>query len=85
MQKITNVEELKAAIRELEGQHYINKQFITRRVTQFADDLKPINLAKKLFSQAFKASEVKTNLLNMAAGVVTSFLVKKFFKRKKLI
>ncbi|MHA4806667.1 hypothetical protein ACX0G9_01105 [Flavitalea flava] len=86
MNKITNVEELRAAIRKLEDQHYIDKQFMTKRVTKLADDLKPINLAKKLFSQAFKASEVKSNLLNMAAGMVTSFLVKKFFKKKsKLI
>jgi hypothetical protein len=81
MQKITTAEELRAAIRELEDQHYINEQFMRKRVSQIAEDLRPLNLIKALFHQIVKGPEVKTNFLRIAAGLVTSLLVRRFFKR----
>ena len=79
--KISNVEELREAIRELEHQNYINEQQMRRRVSGIRDKFKPINIAKNLFSQVIGASNTKTNLFRMIAGFATSFLVKKFLKK----
>jgi len=82
MSKIRTMEELREAIRDLEHQNYVNEQHMRQKVAAIADRLKPINLVKGLVSNLFGRSEVKTNLFRMAAGMVTSFLVKKFFKRR---
>jgi len=82
MRRIRTIEELREAIRDLEHQNYVNEQHMRQRVAEIADRLKPINLVKGLFSNLWGHSEVKTNLFRMAAGMVTSFLVKKFFKKR---
>ena len=82
MRKIRTIEELREAIRDLEHQNYVNEQHMRQRVADVADRLKPINLVKGLFSNLWGHSEVKTNVFRMAAGMVTSFLVKKFFKKR---
>ena len=80
--KIRNVEELRDAIRELEHQNYINEQQMRKRVFAIRDRFKPMNIVKNLFSQVIGASNTKTNLFRMVAGFVTSFLVKKFLKKR---
>ena len=82
MPKIRTIEELRETIRDLEHQNYVNEQQMRQKVADIADRLKPINLVKGLFSNLWGHSEVKTNLFRMAAGMATSFLVKKFFKKK---
>jgi hypothetical protein len=79
--KIRNVDELREAIRELEHQNYINEQQMRKRVSGIRDKFKPMNIVKNLVSQVLGTSGVKTNLFRMVAGIVTSFLVKKFFKK----
>jgi hypothetical protein len=79
--KIRNVDELREAIRELEHQNYINEQQMRKRVSGIRDKFKPMNIVKNLFSQIIGVSEVKTNIFRMVAGIATSFLVKKFFKK----
>jgi tricorn protease-like protein len=79
--KISNVDELREAIRELEHQNYINEQQMRRRVAGIRDKFKPMNIAKNLFSQVIGASNSKMNLFRMVAGFATSFLVKKFLKK----
>jgi hypothetical protein len=79
--KIRNVEELRAAIRDLEHQHYVNEQQMRKRVAGIAVKFRPMNVVKSLVSQILGASDVKTNLFRMVAGIATSFLVKKFFKK----
>jgi hypothetical protein len=82
MAKITTIEQLREAIRDLEHQNYVNEQLMRNRVAQLADRLKPANIVKNLFSNLFKGnSDARTSLLKMAAGLATSFLVKKFFKK----
>ena len=82
MDRITTIEQLREAIRDLEHQNYVNEQHMHNRVAQLADRLKPANIVKNLFSNLFTgSSEAKTSLLKMAAGIATSFLVKKFFKK----
>jgi hypothetical protein len=81
MPKIRTLDELREAIRDLEHQNYVNEQHMRQMVAEIADRLKPINLVKSAFSNLFGHSEMKTNLFRMAAGLVTSFVVKKFFKK----
>jgi hypothetical protein len=82
MAKITTIEQLRETIRDLEHQNYVNEQLMRNRVAEFADRLKPANVVRNLFSHLFSGgSEMKTSLLKMAAGIATSFLVKKFFKK----
>jgi hypothetical protein len=90
MNDITTMDQLKAAIRELEDQNYVNQQFMKRRVEKIVDDLKPINLVKKMFKDVVKAPQAKTtliglirgnSLLRVAAGLATSFVIGKFFKK----
>ncbi|HTI12567.1 MAG TPA: hypothetical protein VL832_28535 [Puia sp.] len=79
--KIGNVEELRAVIRELEHQNYVNEQQMRKRVYAIRDKLKPMNIVKNLVSQVLGTSEVKTNIFRLVAGLATSFIVKKFFKK----
>ena len=82
MSKIRTLEDLREAIRDLEHQNYVNEQHMCQKVAEVADRLKPINLLKSAFSNLFGgSSEVKTNLFRMAAGIITSFVVKKFFRK----
>ena len=82
MAKITTIEQLRETIRDLEHQNYVNEQLMRNRVAEFADRLKPANVVRNLFSHLFSGgSEMKTSLLKMDAGIATSFLVKKFFKK----
>lgn len=82
MGKITTIEELREAIRDLEHQNYVNEQHMRNRVAEIADRFKPANLIKRIFGHFFgSASERKTSLLKLAAGLATSIIVKKFFKR----
>jgi hypothetical protein len=82
MGKIKTIDELREAIRDLEHQNYVNEQHMRGRVAELADRLKPVNVIKHLFSHLFTGgNETKTSLLKMAAGIATSFLVKKFFKK----
>ena len=92
MRDITTVDELRTAIRELEDQDYVNQQFMKKRVEKIVDDLKPVNLIKGIFRQVIKTPESKpnvfslltggTNVFRFAAGVATSFLVKKMFRKR---
>lgn len=82
MSKIRTIEELREAIRDLEHQNYVNEQHMRQNVTAIADRLKPINLIKGLVSNLWGSSDVKTNMFRMAAGMVTSFLIKKLFKKR---
>lgn len=82
MARIKTIGELREAIRDLEHQNYVNEQHMRGRISDLSERLKPANIVKGLFSNLFTGgSEMKTSLLKMAAGIATSFLVKKFFKK----
>ena len=53
MAKITTIEELREAIRDLEHQNYVNEQHMRSRVAQLTERLKPANLIKNLFGHFF--------------------------------
>jgi hypothetical protein len=79
--KIRTIDQLRETIRDLEHQNYVNEQQLRKKVNGIAERLKPMNLIKHLFSQAVGGTDIRTNLLRMAAGFATSFIVKKFFKK----
>ncbi|MBS1660008.1 MAG: hypothetical protein JST68_03045 [Bacteroidetes bacterium] len=82
MAKITTIDELREEIRNLEHQNYVNEQHMRRKVSEIADRLKPMNIVKNLFGHLFGGTtDLKGNLFKMAAGLATSFVVKKFFKK----
>jgi hypothetical protein len=81
MGKIKTIDELREAIRDLEHQNYVNEQHMRRKVSEAADRLKPMNIVRNLFGQFVGGADMKSNLLKMAAGIATSFIVKKFFKK----
>lgn len=91
MNNIATMEQLKLAIQEMEDQDYVNEQFMRRRVEKIVDDLRPVNLVKNMIRHVIKAPETKksifslvtgTSLWRIAAGVATSLVVNKFFKKK---
>ena len=82
MGRITTIEELREAIRDLEHQNYVNEQHMRSRIALLTDRLKPVNLIKGLFSHFFsRNNDVRSNLIKMVAGIVTSMLVKKIFRK----
>jgi hypothetical protein len=82
MTGISTMEELKESIRELEDQNYVNEQFMRQRVEHIVQGLKPLNIVKRLVHDVIRGPETKTNLLRMAAGFATSFVLKKIFRRR---
>jgi hypothetical protein len=82
MARISTIEQLREAIRDLEHQNYVNEQHMRNRVADMADRLKPVNIVRNLFSGLFSGgSDPKNSLLKVAAGIATSFIVKKFFRK----
>jgi hypothetical protein len=79
--RVKTIGELREAIRDLEHQNYVNEQHLRRKVSEIADRLKPVNLIKGLFTQFLGGADTRTGLIRMVAGVATSFLIKKFFKK----
>jgi hypothetical protein len=75
------LDELRETIRDLEHQNYVNEQHMRGKVAEIADRLKPANLIRNLFGQLMGGADIRGNLLRMAAGLATSFVVKKFFKK----
>jgi len=65
----------------MEHQNYVNEQHMRQKVAEIADRLKPANLVRNLFSQLIGGSNVRSSLWRMAAGLVTSLIVKKFFRK----
>lgn len=80
--KITTIGQLRETIRDLEHQNYVNEQHMRARVSEMADRLKPVNIVRNLIGSLFHSgSDTRSGLLRMAAGIATSLIVKKFFKK----
>ena len=80
--KITTIGQLRERIRDLEHQNYVNEQHMRNRVAELADRFKPANIVRNLIGKLFfDGHEGKMGLLKMAAGIATSLIVKRFFKK----
>ena len=74
---------MRERIRDLEHQDYVNQQHMRTKVVETADRFKPANIVRSLVSKLFfDGHETKMGLLRLAAGIATSFIVKKFFRKK---
>jgi hypothetical protein len=96
MASITSVEQLRAAISELEYDSRQKEKSIRKGITLTVDSLRPYNLIKSLFGSFFKGMESSQTILpytplkgNFKAGLVqtavafgTSLLVRKFLRKK---
>ena len=80
--KITTIGQLRERIRDLEHQDYVNQQHMRTMVVEVADRFKPANIIRNLVSRLFfDGHKEKMGLLRLAAGIATSLIVKKFFKK----
>jgi hypothetical protein len=80
--KITTIGQLRERIRDLEHQDYVNQQHMKDRVAEVAERFRPVNVVKNLISNLFSdGHETRMGLLRIAAGIATSLIVKKFFKK----
>ena len=81
--KITTIVQLRERIRDLEHQDYVNEQQMRTRVAEITDRLKPANVVRNLIRNLFfDGHETKMGLLRLVAGIATSLIVKKFFRKK---
>lgn len=80
--KITTIGQLRERIRDLEHQNYVNEQHMRNRVGEVAEKFRPANVIRKLIGNLFSdGHETRMGLLRIAAGIATSFIVKKFFRK----
>ena len=80
--KITTIGQLRETIRDLEHQNYVNEQHMRARVSDIAERLKPANVVKNLLRSLFHGgTDTKSGLLRMVAGIATSLIVKRIFKK----
>lgn len=80
--KISTIGQLRERIRDLEHQDYVNQQHMRSRVAEVAERFRPANVIRSLISNLFfDGREAKMGLLRIAAGIATSLVVKKFFKK----
>jgi hypothetical protein len=96
MLTIRTVEELRAAIAELEFETRQKEKSIRKDISLTVESLRPYNLIKNLFGGFFNGAESASPLLsykpvkgNFKAGLVrtavafgTSLLVRRFFRKK---
>jgi len=80
--RITTIDQLRETIRDLEHQDYVNQQHMRTRVAEIADRFKPANIFRNLIGNLLHiGNEPRASLLRMAAGIATSLIVKRFFKK----
>ena len=77
--KINNVEDLRAAILELENKKQHDKQLVIESFQSLKKSITPLNLVKSLFADIKESPGITANVLNAAAGMGIGLLTKRFF------
>ena len=77
MQKITNVEELRASILVLKKKQTEEEVLLKEELKITYNSLKPINLLKGILKEFTSGSDFKENILNATIGIATGYLSKK--------
>jgi hypothetical protein len=77
MQKITTLTDLKEAIQQLEFEQATELTLLKEQVLYTCESLKPINLIKNTFKEAYSAPDFKTNIVKTIIGIATGFVAKK--------
>ncbi|MFM2019162.1 MAG: hypothetical protein RL007_2818 [Bacteroidota bacterium] len=78
MSQIDHVLMLKEMIRLKEAEHKAEEREVIQCFHETYESLKPINIIKNTVAQAFKAPELSGNLMNIAMGLASGFLTRKF-------
>jgi len=78
MKRITNVDELKERILELEIAKMSEKQELKMRLHELSESLRPANLARKAVREVATNSNVRGKVLGAILGLAAGFIVKKF-------
>lgn len=83
MQKIDNYNELQSTIQELEKKQKEDFSNLKDEIIDIGENLKPVNLVKEGFNQAFHSPVVKKVLIVAGTSIVTGILVHKLVSGKK--
>jgi len=75
--EIRTTEDLKSAIRELEGLQKIQAKILKDEIHEKWQSLKPLNLLKRTVSNAISGSSAKTNLVRAGIGMGVGLLTKR--------
>jgi hypothetical protein len=77
MQKITNIVDLKMAIRQLENKKVEEWLLLKDQFSAFYENSKPLTIIKNTFKEFISSPDLKTTLINGAIGLATGFITKK--------
>lgn len=76
MQKITSVDDLKDAIRQLEEEQAVSKQLFKEQLQLTVESLKPINLIRSTLNEAFTSPDLLSNILGATLGQTAGYVSK---------
>jgi hypothetical protein len=79
MQKITTITDLKEAIQQLEYEQATELALLKEQLLDTCESLRPINLIKSTFKEAYSAPDFKTTIVKAIIGMATGFVAKKVF------
>jgi hypothetical protein len=74
MQKITTVEDLNFAIRQLESKQAQEWPLLKEQFLLTYESFKPMNVLKNTFKELTSSPEIKDNLLGTAVGLTAGFI-----------
>lgn len=77
MQKITNSQEMKNAIKLLEVEQFVNGQLLKNQFLITLDSLKPVKLIENIIKDIVTSPYLMNNLLDTTIGMTTGYLSKK--------
>jgi predicted site-specific integrase-resolvase len=80
MRKISTEIDLRDAIILLEGKQAMEQKRLRGQMNETFEVMKPINLIKSVFNEVVSSPEMKTDLLNTAAGLTAGYVTKTVFE-----
>ena len=78
----TNIDELKAAIAELEKRKVVQQSIMVSQFHATTDSLKPVNLIKSAIGNVIHTPEIRNSAINTVAGIGLGMLTKGMFLGK---
>jgi hypothetical protein len=81
MEEISNHEQLKAAILQLERETVLKKELLVDQFHTTYENLQPINIIKNQLSKIIGSSAIQNDAVGTAMGVGAGILSKKIYER----
>jgi hypothetical protein len=81
MQKVTAAQAVKKSISVLERRQKEEGKLLMQQFTITFESLKPLNVLRKIISDISEPSELKENLIQTTAGLVTGYISRKLLVR----